>query len=95
MARHYELNLKSVHWEPDEMPQESQWNEIRELLRTHPAKWMIWEDEPLSECSKQLEEIGILSIIFNPCGNRPEQGDYMTVMNSNINNLKAIFDVNP
>jgi zinc transport system substrate-binding protein len=95
MARHYELNLKSVHWEPDKMPQESQWREIKELLETHPAKWMLWEDEPLSECSKQLEEIGIRSIIFNPCGNKLEQGDYMTVMNSNINNLKAIFDVNP
>jgi zinc transport system substrate-binding protein len=95
MARHYELNLKSVHWEPDEMPQETQWNEINELLETHPAKWMIWEEEPLSECSKQLEEIGIRSTVLDPCGNRPEQGDYMTVMKSNINNLKAIFDVNP
>ncbi|MHC4293215.1 MAG: metal ABC transporter substrate-binding protein [Planctomycetota bacterium] len=95
MARHYKLNLKSIHWEPDEIPQESQWREINELLETHPAKWIIWEDKPLYECSKQLEEIGILSVVFNPCSNKPGQGDYMTVMYNNIKNLKTIFDVNP
>ena len=42
--------------------------------------WMIWEDEPLPERVKELETMGIRSIVFSSCGNRLEQGVFMTVM---------------
>lgn len=53
---------------------------------------MIWEDEPLPESVERLEKMGIQSVVYDPCGNRPDDGDFMTVMNSNVANLRSLFD---
>ena len=88
--RRHELNIRSVMWEPDTFPDEAMWKELEALLKEHQAAWMIWEDEPLPESVKRLEKMGIRSIVFSPCGNRPDQGDFMTVMNENVENLDLI-----
>jgi len=38
-----------------------------------------------------VEEQGMQSMIFDPCGNRSEQGDYLAVMKRNLENLKIEF----
>ena len=91
--RRYGLNGKSVHWEPDEMPTAEQWNELEELLRTHKAKLMIWEQKPIAEAVSQLSEMGVKSVVFDPCGNTPEGIDYLAVMHENLNDLaKGMVD---
>jgi hypothetical protein len=89
-SRRYQLNVRSVLWEPDTLPNETMWKELEEMKREHPAAWMIWEDEPLPKSVERLEKMGIQSVVFNPCGNRPDEGDFMTVMKSNIENLRSI-----
>ena len=91
LARRYSLNLLSVHWEPDELPSEQAMRELRELLETHPAKWMLWEGEPLAETVRALAELGIESVVFDPCGNVPDAGDYLSVMRRNAANLARAF----
>ncbi|MGW8208657.1 MAG: metal ABC transporter substrate-binding protein, partial [Syntrophobacteria bacterium] len=49
LARGYGLNIKSVHWEPDEVVDDRQLMELQNILKDHPAKWMIWEGEPIKE----------------------------------------------
>jgi zinc transport system substrate-binding protein len=88
LSRAYNLRMESVHWEPDAEPDGAQWRELEDLLETHPAKIMLWEDEPLESTRNRLAEAGIRCIVFNPCGNRPASGDYLTVMKSNLNNLQ-------
>jgi zinc transport system substrate-binding protein len=90
-SRRYGLNLQAVLWEPDSFPDESAWSELEHFQRDHPARWMIWEDEPLPESVERLAKMGIRSIVFNPCGNRPDEGDFMSVMESNVENIKLIF----
>jgi zinc transport system substrate-binding protein len=90
-ARRYSLDLKSVLWEPDSFPTGAMWLELEQLVQGHPARWMIWESEPLHESAKRLEQMGIQSIVFDPCGNRPDPGDFMTVMNENVANLRKVF----
>ena len=90
-ARRYKLNIKSVHWEPDEVPGDEQWIELRGILKEHPAQWMIWEGEPLVASVEKLRSMGINCIVFNPCGNVPKQGDFLSKMQGNVNNLKVIF----
>lgn len=65
----YALNARSVHWEPDAMPGERDWASFTELLREHPARWMVWEDEPDPEIRARLESVGVQSIVFRPAGN--------------------------
>jgi len=87
----YRMNLRSVHWEPDEIPTVSQWNDLKHILEEHQAKYMLWEGEPLQESILKLKEKGIESKVFSPSGNRPNDGDFMSVMQKNIANLKQIF----
>ncbi|MDH3852131.1 MAG: metal ABC transporter substrate-binding protein, partial [Deltaproteobacteria bacterium] len=90
-ARRYELNIKSVHWEPDEIPTTEQMLKLHSILKDHPAKWMIWEGESIKESVERLKANGIQSVVFDPCGNEPDQGDFMSVMRQNVENIKEAF----
>jgi zinc transport system substrate-binding protein len=90
-ARRYGLNIASVHWEPDQVPGDSQLREFKEILKQHPAQWMIWEGEPVQTSVDKLKTLGVDSLVFDPCSNIPDQGDYITVMISNVDNLRKAF----
>jgi zinc transport system substrate-binding protein len=92
LERRYRLNGMSVHWEPDEEPDEAQWAELVELLKTHPAKCMVWEDQPLAATAERLSEMGLESVVFAPCGNAPESGNYLAVMQRNVKSLALALD---
>jgi zinc transport system substrate-binding protein len=91
LTRRYGLNIKSVHWEPDQVPSRNQWGELQVVLKGHPAQWMIWEGEPLLATVKMLKSKRIQSVVFNPSANVPEQGDFLSVMQQNVENLRAVF----
>ena len=85
----YNLNGYSVHWEPDEVPGEAQWRQLESLMKRHPAKLMIWEDEPREQTRRRLSELGVESVVFSPGGNRPAEGDWLDVMNAGIASLRS------
>jgi len=87
----YGVNLMSVHWEPKKAPSFSQMNELKQVLERHKAATMLWEGEPAPESTEQLESVGVASITFDPCGNRPGHGDFMTVMSRNVEQLKLAY----
>lgn len=91
LARRYGMNLHSVMWEPDVVPDQSQLNELERLAKKHDARWMIWEGKPADESVALLAELGIQSVVFQPMGNRPEQGDFISVMTENLKNLRLIY----
>ncbi len=92
MVRKYNLNLKMVMWEPDEDPGEKEWKQLQELVKEHSGKWMIWEGESLPESVRQLQKMDIQSQVFSPCFAKPEEGDFLSVMHENINNMELIFN---
>jgi zinc transport system substrate-binding protein len=91
LARAYGLNGRSVHWEPGEIPGDDQWRELFELFNAHKAAWMIWEEEPLPDTVGRLEGMGIESLVFRPCGNRPAKGSFVSVMLDNVMALERAF----
>jgi zinc transport system substrate-binding protein len=91
--RRYGLNGKSVHWEPDEAPSAEQWDELAEILKSHRAEWMIWEGQPSQDTVSRLREMGIESVVFDPCGNVPEDGDYLAVMQKNLSGMADAFSL--
>ncbi len=95
LKRAYQLNLKSVHWEPGTFPDDQQWQAFATLLQTHPAKWMLWENHPNEKTVAKLQSLGVQSIVFNPAGNRPESGDFLTIMQDNAQRLKSITSSSP
>lgn len=89
-ARRYALHLKDVLWEPEEVPTAEQMGDLKKLVADHPAKWMIWEGEPAKESVAKVQTLGLQSIVFDPCGNTPESGDWLSVMKDNVAALEKI-----
>jgi zinc transport system substrate-binding protein len=90
LERGYGLNAYTVHWEPDEVPEDAQWRHLQSVLQQHPAKIMVWEDEPLDETRRRLSELGVESIVFSPGGNRHVEGDWLTLMQEGISAMTAL-----
>jgi len=92
LATRYGLDIRSVHWEAEVAPDDSMWSELEALLAEHPARWMIWERDPLPESVARLAAMGVGSVVFDPAGARPAEGDFLTVMRANIERLRAALD---
>lgn len=90
-ARRYGVNIESVTWEPETVPDDGQWHALRHRLDSHAAGWMIWEGRPLDQTVKELQAIGIDSLVFDPVANSPESGDFISVMKSNIMELERAY----
>ena len=91
LARRHGLNLQSVLWEPEVMPDDAQWEELQSMLQGHAAAWMLWEGDPLPASVQKLQTLGVRSLVFDPCGNTPEQGDFLSVMQQNAARLEQAF----
>lgn len=91
LKRRYSLNGRSLHWEPDAEPSERQWRELEKLLDEHPAKWIVWEAEPLPRVARRLEELGVKSVVFSPCANRVVGGDFLSEVRANVDRLEAAW----
>lgn len=90
-ARAYKLDILPMLWEPDIFPNEQQWQNLEKNLASHPAKWMIWESAPLEQSIQRLRNLGIRSVVFDPCANTPTSGDFISVMQQNVKNLRPVF----
>ncbi|NNE93179.1 MAG: zinc ABC transporter substrate-binding protein [Verrucomicrobiales bacterium] len=92
LSERYGLKIKAVHWEPETVPDDKAMADLAKVMKVHPASWMIWEGDPAGESVEKLKAIDVKSIVFDPCGNSPDKGDFLTVMRQNIENLKSIAE---
>lgn len=90
LNRRYGLQMTMVMWEPDEFPGESELRKVSDLVAEQRIQWMIWEDEPLPEIARRLTSMGVSVIVYRPCFNRPESGDFVGCMRENIQRLGRI-----
>jgi len=88
LQRRYGINGASVHWEPSEAPTTTALIALQNLLATHPATIMIWEDQPLPSTAERLSNVGIAIVPFRTVVNRPDEGDYFSVMRDNVERLR-------
>jgi len=91
LARRYGLDLRSVLWEPDTVLDDTALNDLNAILAGHRARWMIWEGVPSKDSVEKLTALGLQSIVFDPCGNVPASGDFMTVMKANVEAMEKAF----
>ena len=95
LARRYALEMRSLLWEPDVTPPESEWRALDAILERHAVAWMLWEAEPGPDTRAGLRERGIGVIVFRTCANRPRNGDYLSVMRGNVEALRAAVSSGP
>lgn len=91
MEAGYGLNIISEHWEPNEMPTDAQWQDLKDKISRNQDQIMIWEDEPLDEIKSKLDALNVSIVVFNPCGNALATGDFINMMNKNLNQLEQII----
>jgi len=91
LARRIGMDLRSLHWEPEEMPDDEQWAMLDAVLLDHPARWMLWEAAPDPMIEEALAARGVGVIVFEPCGNDPADGDFLAVMRRNIKGLGVAY----
>ncbi|HHK42910.1 MAG TPA: zinc ABC transporter substrate-binding protein [Planctomycetaceae bacterium] len=84
--------IESVHWEPNEMPDEEAWKAFDQRRKTHAARFMLWEDDPIEAIRQAVEQRGMTIVVFRPCGNRPPQGDWLAEMRANTRRLRDTFE---
>ena len=87
---HYRLDGRSVSWEPGESPDDAEWQRLTGLLRSRPATVMLWEAEPLSSTTTKLNDLGITSVVFEVGDQTPTRGDYLALMQRNIERLGTV-----
>jgi len=85
----YGLDVRSVHFEPDEQPDPAGWEALAELMIDRPSTIMLWEAEPLPAVAGRLDTLGVRVVVFEPTANRPVTGDYLTTMEANVDRLEA------
>lgn len=54
------------------------------------SRVMLWHVEPPAEVTSQLEAMEVHSVIFDPAAVRPAQGDFLSVMNANIERIRSL-----
>jgi zinc transport system substrate-binding protein len=88
----YELNARSLHWEPDTLPEEKAWAELTTLRAEFPARWLVWEGDPSPEMRRHLQERGVTSVVFDPAANRAPASDWFRAMNLGASALEQIAE---
>ncbi len=91
MAKAYNIEVISEHWEPGEMPDAKQWQDFKLNLDNHPSNLMLWEGQPSDEIASSLMELGVKSILFSPCANTSLEGDFISVMNTNMDKIRTML----
>jgi zinc transport system substrate-binding protein len=90
-ARAYGLKIEGIEWEPEMEIKDSDLAELKAILAKHPANWMIWEDAPSEANIAAVAELGLKSVVFAPCANRPAEGDWLAVMKANVERMEAML----
>jgi zinc transport system substrate-binding protein len=86
LEERYTIHGRSLHWEPEESPTDEQWAELDDLLSKHPAKLMIWEDQPLEATVAKLARRDITAVVFKTGSNHADCG-YIQLMRENLDSL--------
>lgn len=88
LAKGYNFEIHSLHLDSNELLSKKQLHDLKHLLHKSKTNLMLWENSPLQEIESKLSEFKVNIAVFSPCSNAPENGDYLSVMNSNLKNLK-------
>jgi len=93
LADAYGLSVQSLHLEPDQALSDDDWKELEAMLKQQDAEWMLWEAPPLKRTKLGLDKRGIAVIVFDPAGQAPSDGDFLTVMQANVGRLECAVGV--
>ena len=90
LGRRYDLEILPFLWEPGEAPPENDWQVLEQVASSRGIRIMLWEGEPDPTTRRRLEGLGIKIAVFSPAMNAPAEGDFLSVMRGNAENLQRV-----
>jgi zinc transport system substrate-binding protein len=85
--RRYRLPGLSLHWEPEEMPADEQWDALRREL--NDTALFIWEGEPAAPIVDRMAALGLEFVVLDPAANTSGE-DWLAVQRENLARLSAV-----
>lgn len=95
LAEAYGPAIQSLHLEPGQELNDENWKEVDAMLRQDPAKFMLWEAPPLEATEAGLRKRSVSVLVFDPAGQAPTEGDFLSVMTANVARLECAAGVKP
>jgi zinc transport system substrate-binding protein len=89
LARRYGWKVSNLSLDPEKLPGQEALAKVRTLLKGKPVRIVLWESQPRAEVAKFFEkELGLQTVVFSPCETPPASGDYLAIMNRNVQHLR-------
>ena len=85
--RRHDVAGTSLHWEPDVMPSDEQWQELAGLA--DEGALFVWEGEPDAAIAGRMAGMGVESVVIDPAANVGEQ-DWLETQRANVVRLQSI-----
>jgi zinc transport system substrate-binding protein len=82
--RRYRLPGASLHWEPDAMPDDKQWEDLRRILGEAPL--FVWEGEPGQGIAGKMSSLDVPYVVVDPAANRGDL-DWLAIQRANLAGL--------
>lgn len=88
VAKRYEWAIENLDLDPETMPEEKVFDEVKSRLAERPARYLIWESAPKPEIAKRFHDgLGLVSLVVSPC-EMPGDLDYLAQMHKNVETMK-------
>lgn len=91
-GRAYGLTLAAVEWDARVAPTPDQLQALAALVATTKARVMIWEAAPDPATRDQVAALGLVNVVMPPLANRPASGDFLSVMQMSLADLRRAFE---
>lgn len=87
LARRSDWTVHHLHWKKNADSDENAWGKLKTMQEKQKVPLMFWEEQPAEKIIKQLQQLGVSSFVFNPLTTEPAEGDYLTEMQRQLNEL--------
>lgn len=87
----YGLDISAVDWDANEDPSAAQWAALEEMIGATGATVFVWEAEPAAASRERMAALGLTDVVFPPLANRPAEGDFLTQMQTSLQQLEAVL----
>ena len=94
MLARYDTAPEVLHWEAMESIESSQWESLESRLAGESAV-LLWSEPPLDATQARLLEEGVQSVVLDIAANRPQEGDFMSVMRGNLHAIHSALADDP
>lgn len=87
-SRRYNVKIKHLMLNQDKSSDSDFWYQLNNFSKSKTIQLMLCNYQPSDQTIKKLKMMNIKIIIFISCANTPPNGNFITVMEDNISNLK-------